>query len=99
MENSKRARRTLLTVEDLPILRVKWDENPEIEEGITGVMDLLPVLRPWREGNHRSGIWPGCHRSAAERIGRRLGPSWRGADAKRRPTIDEAGRAGFVEEI
>jgi hypothetical protein len=48
MLNSELACRILITVEDLPILRVKWDESPETEERVTGVMDLLPVFRTCR---------------------------------------------------
>jgi hypothetical protein len=92
-------RRTLISREELSLVRQKLRENPEMEEGIMTAIDFLPVLRSrWEEG-HPGGMWPGCHPIPAQRIGHRLGSSWRRAHGKKRSAADEERKAAFLEEI
>jgi hypothetical protein len=81
-------RRARYTVEDLSMLRLELDKNPERADGIIGAIDFLPTLRTRWEGNRQGGIWLGCHLSPAQRIGGRLGLCWRRGHAKRRQTVD-----------
>jgi hypothetical protein len=41
------------------MLRLKLDDNPEIEEEIISAIDSFQVLRTRWEENHRGGMWPG----------------------------------------
>jgi hypothetical protein len=70
-----------------------------MEEGIMTAMDFLPVLRSWWEEGRPGGTWPGCHLRTAQRIGHRLGLSWRRAHGKKRPAADEERKAAFLEDI
>jgi hypothetical protein len=70
-----------------------------MEEGIMTTMDFLHVLRSWWEETHPGGTRPGCDLRTAQRIGHRLGLSWRRAHGKKGPAVDEERKAAFLEEI